>query len=85
MRSGRGEDGRTWAYRLVEEVEDSGAQVAEDGGGRAEEIEVAGDLERGARRLVEVVAADAREEVRGWLAGMVEDESVEAEARVVHL
>ena len=60
-------------------------QVAEDGGGRAEEVEVAGDLEGGARGLVEVVAADAREEVRGWLARVVEDESVETEARVVHL
>ena len=71
--------------RLVEEVEDPGAEVAEDGGGRAEEIEVAGDLEGGARGLVEVVAADAREEVRRRFARVVEDESVEAEARVVHL
>ena len=42
-------------------------------------------MEGGARGLVEVVAADAREEVRGWLARVVEDESVETEARVVHL
>ena len=51
--------------------------------GRAEQVQIARHPQQRLRRLVDVVAADALQELPVRLARVLEDEGVEAEARVV--
>jgi len=68
---------------LVEEVAHPGAEVAEQGNGRSEEIQVAGDPQQSLGSLVDVVAANPAEQVVDMLTRVAKHKSIQAQLRIL--